>query len=332
MKTLTPSSILRASLPLVLTFLSSIAYPLDNGSCNFNPQDPHSPDARMIKGKYQGQCIDTSAKRSLKNLGQDSANEILVANYRKNGKFYTARIDLRKIQKVSIVAVDLNPAPLNKWGIITVSHTEMRMKFTDSEAIQLIPQDPSDTPLTDDDLIISFNYMAPPGVVYNPVKGFKDGLYGSVVQMFSTHDEANTRFVKQNLNVYEVDLNLNTEQAGRIIVSAVNTSEANGYNVNYNSYTRNCASELFLIIDKALDIKTRPFRLYPSYLTDAGFIPEVRALGKRKLIDPKSQVALVNKEFGYEQFPSDSNRYYNYFLGKTYQNIADLFKYSWHQP
>lgn len=327
-----PFSKLKAFLPLVMTFLSSIAYPLDNGSCNFNPQDPLAPDVRMVKGKYQGQCIDTSAKRALKNLGQATPEEILVGNYRKNGKFYTARIDLRKIEKVSIVSVDLNPAPLNKWGIINVSHTELRMKFTSNEGIQLIPQDPADAPLSDDDLMISFNYMAPPDVVYNPVKGFKDGLYGSVVQMFSTHDEVKTRFVKQKLNFYEMPLNLNTEQAGRIIVSAVDTSEANGYAVNYNSYTRNCASELFLIIDKALNIKTRAFRLYPSYFSDAGFMPEVRGLGKRQLIDSDSQIALVNKEFGFEQFPSDSNRYFNYFVGKTYKQIYDLFKFSWHQP
>lgn len=332
MKTRSVNSLLKAALPLLVIFLQSTGYALDSDNCNFNPQDPLAPAARMVKGKYAGQCIDTSKKRSVQFLGKLNSDEILIGNYRKNGKFYTARMDLSQIEKVSIVAVDLNPAPLNKWGIINVSHTQMRMKFKSDDAIRLLAQDPRDQDLRDDDMIISFNFMAPPDVPYNPVKGFKDGLYGSVVQLYSTHDEVETRFVNQKLNVYEMPLNISDYYKRQIVLEAVRVSEANGYSVSYNSFTRNCASELFLIIDKALNLKVRSFALRLSYLTDAGFTPEIRALGKRGLILPESQVLLVNKEFGYPQFASDSNRYFNYFVGKTYADIAKLFKFSWHQP
>lgn len=325
MKTSAVKTVLCTFVLVLMTLAGSSAYSLDShNECRANPNDPHSPGIVMLRGKYQGRCMDTSFKRAVKVLSLER-DLLTISNYRKGGKFYTAEIPLQDLEKVSYIVVDLNSKPINAGGLVNISHTELRFKFKHKDSIRLLPQDPSDRTLTDGDLVISYNYMAPKGVEYSPVKGFNEDLYGAVLQFFSMEDEVKTRFVDQKLNAYEMALSVRPSQAIKILVHAAQDSQKMGYASAYDTWTNNCTTKLYDILDAALNLKAAPYRFSTKRIGDTGMAPGILALGKRGLLAPKSRVTLVNSEFGYKKLSSWSGHYFGYWLGKTYKDVENTF-------
>lgn len=325
MKTSAVKTVLTTFVLVLMTLTGSSAYSLDSREeCRANPHDPHSEGIVMLRGKYQGQCMDTSFKRAVKVLSLER-DLLTISNYRKGGKFYTAEIPLQELEKVSYLVVDLNAKPINAGGLVNISHTELRFKFKHKDSIRLLPQDPSDRTLTDGDLVISYNYMAPKKVEYSPVKGFDEDLYGAVLQFFSMEDEAKTRFVDHKLNVYEMALSVKRSQAMKILVHAAKDSEKMGYASAYDTWTNNCTTKLYDILDAALGSKAPPYRFSVKRIGDTGMAPGILALGKRGLLAPEGRVTLVNHEFGYKKISSWSGHYFGYWLGKTYKDVEKTF-------
>ena len=326
MKKLNVKLILAAGLLVGTAFSGTFAYSFDNGyGCNFSPHDPYSPDIRMYRGDYKGRCMDTSAKRAVQILNQKDQDHVTITNYRKDGNFYTAEIPLHYLEKVSYLIVDLNPKPINAGGAINVSHTELRFKFAKADAIKLTPQNPADTPTTDGDFVVSYNFMGPAGVDYDPVAGFDDQLFGGVVQFFSMHDEVQTRFVKRKLNVYELPFKISAQEGSKILLQAARTSEKLAYDSLYDTWTNNCTTLLYDIIDQALNLDVKPYRFRGRMAGDTGMIPGILALDDRGLVLQDTKVSLVNPQFGYKRLPSWSNIYFGYWDGKSVREVKKAF-------
>ncbi len=278
------------------------------------------PCPMMKAGKYKGQCIDTSGKRAVKIVGQ-STDSLTVLNFRKAGVFYKAVIPLSEVGSLSYEVVDLDAKPVNFLSLINISHTEMRFKMRPGSVIKLYPNNEHDggAPIeTETDVMVSMNYMAPAGIPYDPVKGFNEDLYASVLQIFSTQDEVKKRFVETKANVYEIDLNISGEQAGAVMREAMMLSDRIQYTVAYDTWSSNCTTFLFDILDSGLHLKgQKPYRFSAFIASDTGLKPAFKALVKRNLALESTKVELLNAEFGYGVFPSNSNRYFNSWIGKN---------------
>jgi len=278
----------------------------------------------MKAGKYKGQCIDTSAKRAVHILEQ-TADSITIENFRKAGVFYKAVIPLNQVEKLSYVVVDLNAKPVNYLSLFNISHTEMRFKMKPGSVIELYPLGANDSGAavaTETDVIVSMNYMAPAGVPYDPVKGFNEDLYASVLQIFSTQDEAKKRFEDNKFNVYEIELSAASEQTSAILRRALMMSNQIQYDVAYDTWTSNCTTFLFDIFDAGLNLKNqKPYRFHLLIANDTGLKPGMKALGQRGLVSADTQIKLMNAEYGYKIFPSNSNRYFNALIGKTLKDL-----------
>lgn len=273
----------------------------------------------MKAGKYKGQCMDTSAKKAVHIVTQ-SADSITIDNFRKDGVFYRAVIPLNKVQSLGYEVVDLNAKPVNFLSLINISHTEMRFKMQPGSVVELYPLNANDSGAavaTETDMMVSMNYMAPAGVPYNPMKGFNGDLYGSVLQIFSTQDEVKKRFVETKANVYEIQLTISGEQAGSVLREAMMISDRIQYTVPYDTWSSNCTTFLFDILDSGLHLKAKPYRFTPLMAPDTGLRPAFKALGKRGLVAETTKVNSLNAEFGYGQFPSNSNRYFHSWIGRT---------------
>ncbi|WP_413291080.1 DUF4105 domain-containing protein [Bdellovibrio sp. HCB337] len=279
--------------------------------------------ARMQAGKYKGQCIDTSGKRAVKII-ENRPEQMTINNFRKGGQFYKAVIPMQMVDSASYVIVDLNATPVNKWSIINISHTQLRFKMKPNAFIELYPiNDTGGGPvLMEQDLFISMNYMAPKDVGYDPVKGFDEDLYASVLQIYSTADEIQTRFVKQKLNMYEIPLSINGTKAAQILRAAIKMSDRIQYSVPYDTWSSNCTTILFDIVDSGLELaKQKPYRFTPLMIRDTGLVPAFKQLAKRGVVDKETRVRLFNKEFGYDLLPSGSNPYFEPAIGKRLQDL-----------
>lgn len=300
--------LMAAVLGLLVCLSTAAGYSMDTQAC---PQ--------MKAGKYKGQCIDTSGKRAVKILSQ-SSDSITILNFRKEGVFYKAVIPLNQVASLSYEVVDLNAKPVNFFSLINISHTEMRFRMKPGASIALYNNSAEDSgaPLaTETDLIVSMNYMAPTGVGYDPVKGFDEDLYASVLQIFATQDEVKKRFTENKFNVYEIDLSITGEQAASVLREALMVSDRIQYGVAYDTWSSNCTTFLFDILDAGLHLKNvKPYRFSPFIANDTGLAPGFKALSKRGLVAPTAAVELLNAEFGYDVFPSRSNRYFNSWIGR----------------
>lgn len=296
-------------LGLVVCLSAAAGYSMDTAACPL-----------MKAGKYKGQCIDISGKRAVKVLSQTS-DSITILNFRKEGVFYKAVIPLDQVASLSYEVVDLNAKPVNFLSLINISHTEMRFRMKPGASIPLFANTAEDNgaPLTSEtDMIVSMNYMAPTGVPYDPVKGFNEDLYASVLQIFSTQDEVKKRFTENKFNVYEIDLNISSKNAALVLREALMVSDRIQYGVAYDTWSSNCTTFLFDILDSGLKLKgQKPYRFSPFIANDTGLAPGFRALAKRNLVLKSTKVKLLNAEFGYDIFPSRSNPYFNSWIGKT---------------
>jgi hypothetical protein len=302
--------------PFVLAILLSTLVSL-SGATVYSMDNDSNCLAQMKEGKYKGQCMDTSMKRAVKILAENPANgKILIANFRKGGKFYQASIPLNEVESVSYIVVDLK----NLLRFVSIAHVELRFKMRPGSQV-LLADSAAGIADTETDFMMSFNYMAPKGVEYDPVKGFNNTLYGSVLQIFSTQDEIQNRYVNHKINMYEVPLDTANGKAGRILRGGLVMSDKIQYDVAYDTWTTNCATFLFDMIDQGLQLNIKPFRFKAYTFTDTSLIPAMQALANRQLIDDQTTVRLLNTEFKTPQFPSASNPYFNFWTGKTWSQI-----------
>jgi hypothetical protein len=293
---------------IALTLILSASFARASAACLADPNDAYSAGVEMPSGPHKGECIDTSSKRAVKIL-KHTEEGLWIANFRHQNKFWNAWIPANSVESMEFVIVDLDVRKLSFFGI-NIFHNHLRFHFKKNTPIQLYSQfsPRNQVTTTVNDVIISLNYMAPVDVDYNPIKGFDKDEYLSVLQVYSTQDEANARFVEQKVNVFGIKLNVTRDQAWRVFIAGVARSHKQQYAVPYDTWDSNCALEAFNILDQALGreygVKVEPFRFSIFKFRDTNFVPALKALQQRRLIKDMKKVKLINTEFGYPRYPS----------------------------
>jgi hypothetical protein len=120
-------------------------------------------------------------------------------------------------------------------------------------------------------------------------------------------------------------LKVSASQGAEILLHAAKVSEQMGYESAYDTWSNNCTTQLYDIMDAALKLNAKPYRFSAAKANDTGLIPGILALNDRNLILRSSKLALVNSEFSYDRFPSWSNVYFGYWTGKTVQDVQKAF-------
>lgn len=276
-------------------------YSAHDPSCQSGTGDRFEPSSKILIGPFKGQCIENNTKRALVILKQTNGG-FDVANFRSEGRFYRTVIPFDAIEKAYYQWVDLKSGVANALGA-KIAHTHLRLKLKNPLVLlpQVAGQEAAAKPVTE--VIASFNYTAPAGVGYSPVKGFNSDYYGGVFQIYDIADEIRNRFVKDKLNVYQVELSLREEQKLILLDHIVRRSNNMQYGPRYNTWTASCTTFILDVIDGMLG-RSEEAR-FSNRLSDPfrGLVAPVRqALLARGVLKEETPIESVNEEFGFDKF------------------------------
>jgi hypothetical protein len=342
-------------------------------TCATNSEDPYDAGIPMPSGKYKDQCGDTSKSRALRLLSQTGdphkTRILQVANFKYNGHFYRAEIPLDGISHASYLFVDLNfsgTSALRSFLSITAAHNELRIRTNPKNPVRLYSQlldqnsksgvkvKPSSPVAQVDDFIISYNFLAPKDVQYNPLDGLSEDNYLSILQMFATKDEVKKRFFptdpQRPRDVYELPLSLSGEDTAKIVVAAAVISDQIQYGEHYNTLTRNCVTRLFDVIasgkgdviasggtdalsahaDSESPGATIQFQYHKLSPRVASVTSAVSGLSKWNLVSGETRLNLMNTEFEVSKVNDGSNPS-KYFLESNWLNYFWRHKMSVNQ-
>lgn len=258
----------------------------ENARCVQDPKDPYDPGQMFTYGKYKGQCVDSSQKRPIQILSEND-QEIVFTNFRHMGKFWIAHFPKNSIDSVSF--------RIDPFGsgipFVSAAHTLIRFDMKPGKSLLLQPQyegeeklvDPKD--LTDvNSLFFSVNYMAPKNVEYNLFPGMAS-VYLEAFNFLSAHDRGNAKDTGKNAEQNFV-LNLAPGAGDAYLVNALHASNEKQLNVAYNTYSENCTTALFDLMDETFqyDHPVKKFKVSHIKIFDELIGPSIHALKERGLI------------------------------------------------
>lgn len=283
---------------VVLATLTAHADP----RCVADATDPYDPGYVMSKGKYQGQCMDASEERAPVILSEDQ-NQITFANFWHDGKFWLATVPLNGIER-GIFHTEYMSSDI-PW--IKPAHVQLRFVMKKDSGVILVPQAGKDQATSQqiiNDLILSIEYMAPSGVDYDLIPGeFK--AFRIAYTFFSA--QALTQFIHEDdvsgdgpdiVNQY--GLKLSGPQLGAVFREAVHEGERYAYDHSYDTLIRNCATQLFKVLDSSLvyQTKVKPFKISILSILDPVAKPSLKALQDRNILDTGLPLPTFNQEYG----------------------------------
>jgi len=288
------SSVTRFSLFVVsVAFVGAIgflpAFAVSNGpenpKCVQAPNDPYDPAKMITFGLYKGKCVDSSDKRPARVISEND-QEIVIANFLHMGRFWIAHIP-----KDSVDAVTFRIDPFGS-GIpfITAAHTLIRFDLKAGKEITLQGQYAGEEALVDTDALkvnsffFSVNYMAPKGVSYNLFPGMASE-YPEAMNFLSAHDRGNAH---EGSKYKEQDLLLTLPEGGGdlFLAQAIKKSAAEGMDAAYNTYSENCTTALFDIMDTSIPYghAVKRFTMSRWRIIDPIAGPSIKALKERGLL------------------------------------------------
>jgi hypothetical protein len=270
--------------------------------CVVDHTDPYDPGYVMSKGKYEGECMDASEERAPVILSQD-AKQVTFANFWHQGHFWIATVPLdgidRAIFHTEYFASDI--------PLIKPAHVQMRFVMKKDSPVQLAPQAGKDqglAPTTVTNMILSVEYMAPQGIDYDLIPGeFK--AFRVAYTFFS--DEALIDFIHEDdasgdgpdlFNQYA--LKMTSAQVGAVFAEAVKEGNAYQYDHSYDTLIRNCATQLFQVMDRSLtySVPVDKFKISVLNILDPVAKPALSALKERLLLDTSVTLPTFNQEYG----------------------------------
>lgn len=229
--------------------------PVPQGSsCLCDPADPFDPMAKMPKGPYQGQCINSCQQRSVVLLSSEEAANYgdshrmwVVANVSHQGKFWVAKIPVDGVADV-IYQIEHFPA------IVPAAHTELRFRFRKGKEVILLPQASNSTtePVRLSDLVYSVEAVTVPGEKYDVVAGLFDN-FALAYRLVSLADRAEQMIGQKQHRVEQLKLSLTPEQNQRLLQNAIERGNRAGMNRMYNTIEPNCTTEVFYPLDAAIN-------------------------------------------------------------------------------
>jgi hypothetical protein len=272
---------------LAATLLASIAWAGAAGAaCRLDPTDRFEPDAVMPQGKFRGACLDTREQRSATLVrARSERGTPVLANVRHAGRYWLCEVRPDAVEDV-IFQTEYFPA------IVPAAHVELRFRFRDGAEPRLTVQVPGDSaaPLRLRDLVFSVEAVSRlGGGEYDLVKGLF-GHFGTAYRMISLEDRYRQMVVEHRHRVKQVRLRLTPRQERDLFAHAVHLADRSGMGVVYNTATRNCATELFRVMDRAVS--------YPAWRRalawSVGFLRILptaaeQALAVRGLLEPQGR-------------------------------------------
>jgi hypothetical protein len=255
----------------------------DATTCTFDKDDPFETRERISKGPNAGLCLDSRKARPLvilnelqaKNYGGSAKDVLTVANVSHLGRFYVAHIPVSKI-KAAIFQLEYFPAA------VPAGHTQLRMQFEEGSPVTLVSQSKAGNTEVHrvQDLVMSVEALGQPGYKYDIFKGMKDH-YSAVYRMTSLDEKYDHMITKQKHRVEQWKLNVNAEEARKIVELYVKGSQENGMREMYHTLERNCTNEIVAAIDAGMKYNLfEKFGRFTAKTTD--FYPNVIRISLQK--------------------------------------------------
>ncbi len=269
-----------------------------DSSCLRFSDDPYEPDARLLKGPYKDECLDSTSRRAAAIL-KETESSLTVANFYYKGQWWIAEYFKNSVQDVLFHTAIFK----TDFPFIVAAHTQIRFKLNPEKPLRLIPQRKSAAheEITLNDLIISFEHMGPEGAEYDIVRGQFD--YFSIVGRFvSTEARYQEQVIANNETVKQIPLKLTREQANTLFQMGLQRSQSLGVQVAYNTIEKNCVTELFDLFDEIFKYPQPVERFKTPVSRDPVEGPAIKALKERALIDESRKEPTLNDEF---KAPSD---------------------------
>lgn len=261
--------------------------------CNFDHADPYSPNIKMPAGKYVGQCLDTQLHRSAKKLAEND-NEITVANFQYEDQYYIAHIPKHSVEKVIFDIVHFDTSV----PLINAAHTQLRFVLKTGKKIILESQSRSKaySRVEISDFILSVHGDGPRGVDYSLIEGLNKN-YLAVYRLVETKTRA-LEDKERKINQYK--LHLTEDEASQVMLEAVYKSTKTGYLNIYHTLKLNCTTELFKVIDLALQSRyqVKKFNISVLQALDPVEGPALKALIYRNILVRNSKLKTLNEELG----------------------------------
>lgn len=227
--------------------------------------DPFVDDYFFQSGPYRGQRVDTDTRRSLKIIERGSET-IEIANIAHGGKFYRARVDLKKIKHVIFQIVHFE-------AIVPAAHTQLRFDLLEGEDLELVNQYDENDKVRTRSLIYSLEANTQPGDEYDLIQGMKK-KYKIAHRARSFEDVVETQILNDRSEIDQYLLNFNPEVSAKILVELFEQAEKEGMRKFYHTLRKNCTTELFKAINRVVGkrrsirrIPTNIGRIYPPWAT-----------------------------------------------------------------
>ncbi|MBC7396107.1 MAG: DUF4105 domain-containing protein [Bdellovibrionales bacterium] len=260
-----------------LFYLSLGAYaqtaPIVSASPAFaQADDPYYPYATLPSGPHQGERVPVEFRRSIQILHKDADSTVTVANFAHNDSYYLAKIPLKGLEKI-IFQIDYFS------GSIPAAHSEIRLRFRDDSPILLYPQLKSEenkSAVAIHEAVFSIEAVKSESTALSFMKGF--GKNYAVAYRFISMKQKHHDLVelaKERVTQYE--LNLSEADREAILTEAIETSDRVGVSQFYNTWKRNCTTELIRIIDNAVPMAAWRVVLRPVTFVGAHYPVFVRS-------------------------------------------------------
>jgi hypothetical protein len=230
--------------------------------------------------------VDTDTRRSLKIIERGSET-IEIANIAHGGKFYRARIDLKKIKHVIFQIVHFDT-------IVPAAHTQLRFDLVEGQELELVNQYDEKDRVRTRSLIYSLEANTQPGDEYDLIQGMKK-KFKIAHRARSFEDIVETQVFNDRSEIDQYLLNFNADISAKIMLELFEQAEAEGMRKFYHTLRKNCTTELFKAINRVVGkrrsikrIPTNIGRIYPPWAT----LPlRTEKWIEKKLIDLDQEVA-----------------------------------------
>ncbi|MEK6773614.1 MAG: DUF4105 domain-containing protein [Bdellovibrionota bacterium] len=266
-------------------------------SCIIDVNDPYEPDVKMTAGPLKDFCVNPLTRRSVEILSDFEAaryfiplaGTLTVANFSHLGKFWVAQIPVAQVQKLKM---QIEYFPIIKFPKLDIAHTQFLFEFKEGSKILLAPQVKnsfvSATHVELKKMIFSVENIGPYGEKFAALKGLK-GHYNIAYRAISLHDKFKWMVSEQKHIVSQKLLALTPEQVYIVLMESLNRGSYWSTTRAYNTIRPNCVSELFSILDAALNLKN----FYVPFIPN--FAPQ--ALSSRGLLEKNIQLLNLNEEY-----------------------------------
>lgn len=211
--------------------------------------DPYYPNEVLPSGPHKGEHIPVEFRRSIKILHQDDDQTVTVANFAHNDSFYLAKIPLNGLEKIYL-QIDYFTGP------IPAAHSEIRLRFREDSPILLYPQLLSQKKLGTvaiREAVFSIEAVKSESTALSFMKGFGKN-YAIAYRFISLKEKRRDLVEIDKEHVTQFELNLDAAQMKSILTNAVVTGDKMGVHYFYNTWKRNCTTELIRILDKSVDM------------------------------------------------------------------------------